>query len=71
MINPNSDQDVPNLSEVEEDLYEPADPQDQSTACDYKDMQIELHGGKRKPKYQLLPAKAGSLTVPLQRGLKA
>ena len=49
MINPNSDQDV------EEDLYDPADPQDQSTDIatdDYKDMFIEFQCGNRKAKYK-------------------
>ena len=46
MITPNSDQD----------LYEPADPQDQSTdsnADDYKDMLIEMHRfAKRQAGYR-------------------
>ncbi len=55
MNNPNSDKPPAGFVQTEDDLYEPADPQDQSTdvgADDYKDMQIELHGGKRKLKYK-------------------
>ena len=54
MITPNSNQDMPGFSEVEEDLYEPA-PQDQSTDIatdDYKDMFIEFQCGNRKAKYK-------------------
>ncbi|WP_316359467.1 hypothetical protein [Candidatus Neptunichlamydia sp. REUL1] len=55
MMTPDSNEDIPGFFEIEEDLYEPAGPQDQSTdsnADDYKDMLIELHSfAKRQAGY--------------------